>query len=178
MWKSLVATFVFCLVLLTPTIQAQIVTTVDVDLGNDLVIVIGSGFGPASQVFMGAPNGALDQLAVINSGPNFAVATLLTTDPGNYLVLLSPSFAAAYVTIAPPQNPNIITEDDPTRNTAVGVDTLSSNTGTNNTAMGMSSLLTNTTGADNSAMGLRWSSPDSVDSFGLGNQATSACFSS
>lgn len=150
MRKSLpvAATFVFCWVLLTATMQAQFITTAQADLDNELLIIIGSGFGPTSQVFMGEPNGTLDQLAVINSGPNFAVATLLTTDPGNYLVLLTPSLAAANVFVGPQGF------TDARHNTAFGGSALSNNTnGRDNTAVGRNSLGFNTDGQYNTAMG-------------------------
>ena len=149
MRKSLLwtTTFVFTLVLLTPATQAQIVTKVEVDLDNQRLVVIGAGFGPASQVFMGDEGGALDQLEVTNSSPNLAVATLQTTEPGNYLVLLAPSFAGGHVTIGP----RATTSAD---NTALGLNALVSNTtGIRNAAVGLDSLTSNTTGDGNAALG-------------------------
>ena len=85
----LTITFVACFVLLTPATQAQIlITKVQLDLGNQTLLAIGSNFGPSPGVFMGSDTGTLDQLNVTNSGVNFVVADLLTTAAGTYVVLV------------------------------------------------------------------------------------------
>ena len=78
------------LVLLTPFVQAQIlITTVQLDVGNQTLLAIGSNFGPSPDIFMGSDTGTLDQLNVTNSGANFVVADLLTTAAGTYVVLVA-----------------------------------------------------------------------------------------
>ena len=167
MRKSLLltTTFVFCLVLLTPAIQAQsLIFKIQLDLNAQTLLATGTNLGPNPTVFMGNAAGSVDQLNVTNSGANFVIADLLTTDPGTYVVLVvnGASVGFADVTIGPvgpegppgppgPDNPNIITEGS---NTALGVFALFSNTtGLNNTATGAGALQDNTTGDHNTATG-------------------------
>ena len=150
MRKSLAATFVFCLVLLTAAIQAQsLIFKVELDLDNQTLLATGSNFGLAPTVFMGNAAGGADPLNVTNSGANFVVADLLTTTPGTYVVLVvnGASVGFADVTIGPVG----FTEGD---NTGLGVGALVSNTtGFDNTATGRSALLSNTEGFRNTAVG-------------------------
>ena len=165
MRKSLlvVTTLVFALV--SSSIQAQsLISTVQLDLPNQIMVAIGSNLGPNPTVFMGAPTGALDQLNVTDSGPSFVVADLVTTTPGTYVVVVvnGPSVGFANVTIGPqgpegpagppgPDNPNIITEID---NTGLGVNALANNTtGLGNTATGGRALFLNSTGSRNTSIG-------------------------
>ena len=95
---------VFTWVLLTPVVQAQIIiTTVQLDLGNQTLLAIGSNFGPSPDIFMGSDTGTLDQLNVTNSGANFVVADLLTTAAGTYVVLVANGATVGFadVTIGP-----------------------------------------------------------------------------
>ena len=108
----LTTTFVLCSVLLTPAIQAQgLVFTVHLDLDAQTLLATGSNLGPAPTVVMGNAAGGVDLLNVTNSGASFVVADLLTTTPGNYLVLIvnGPSVGFADVTIGLRASPTALT---------------------------------------------------------------------
>lgn len=139
------------------------ITTVQFDLDNEIIVIIGSNLGPNPTVFMGSEAGLLDQLNVINSSTHFVIADLKTTAPGTYvlLVIKGTSVGFSNVSIGPPgeqgppgppgpDNPNIITED---RKTALGIGALVNNTtGQSNTAVGDSALALNTAGLNNTAL--------------------------
>ena len=150
MRKSFAATFVFCLVLLTPVIQAQsLIFKVELDLNNQTLLATGTNLGPNPTVFMGNAAGSVDPLNVTDSHTSFVVADLMTTAPGTYVVLVvnGASVGFADVTIGPVG----FTEGDIT---ALGMGALVSNTtGFDNTATGRSALLSNTEGFRNTATG-------------------------
>ena len=179
--RPLVAIFVYSLLLFTPAVPAQsLISTVQLDLNNLVLVAIGSNLGPNPSVLMGAPTGALDPLNVTNSGPSFVVADLVTTAPGTYLVAVinGASVGFSHVTIGPqgeqgppgppgPNNPNIITEVE---NTALGVGALiSNNGGVGNTATGGRALLLNSSGSSNTALGV-----DALFNNTTGNENTAA----
>lgn len=110
MRKSLLlaATLIFGLIPLTSVVESQsLITKAPIDLNNEEILIIGSNLGPNPDVFMGAETGVLNQLNVTSSGPNFAVADLLTTVPGTYVVLVvnGPSVGFTNVTIGPNMDP-------------------------------------------------------------------------
>ena len=163
-----VCLFVFSWALWTPVVQAQsLITTAQVDADNESIVLIGSNLGPNPEVFMGNETGALDQLNVTNSGPNYVVADLLTTAPGTYVVLVinGPSAGFSNVTIGPRATTDSL-------NTALGIAALGLNTtGSENTAVGRSALLSNTEGNRNTAVG---GSALSGNTTGFNNTATGA----
>ena len=143
----------------------------DLDADPETLSLFGANFGSNPQVFIGN-EGALVELMVNFSTLTdaFIEAELGAIDPGTYSLVVSTGpnqiqMAAMDVTIGAvgpegPEgpsgtpNPNIITEDSPTFNTAIGVSALVSNTtGKQNTAVGSRALLNNTTGTGNTASG-------------------------
>ena len=152
MLKSLLLTitFVFCLVLLTPVVEAQsLIFKVQLDLNARTLLATGTNLGPNPTVFMGNAAGSVDPLNVTDSDTSFVVADLMTTAPGTYVVLVvnGASVGFADVTIGPVG----FTEGDIT---ALGMGALVNNTtGFDNTAVGRSALRLNTTGDNNTASG-------------------------
>ncbi len=135
------------------------------------IFVFGTNFGPSPQVFIGNDMGTLDPLVVISSTNTFIEAELVSIDPATCPLVVSNGPSTQHLSemdvtigavgpegpVGPPgtPNPNIITEDSPTFNTAIGVSALvNTTTGGGNTASGTNALRRNTTGNNNTASGL------------------------
>ena len=142
---------------------SPVITKAVPDLDAGTLSISGNNFGPSAQVFIGTDLGTLVDEGVLSLSETFIEVTLTATNPGTYLLVVTngngkSKMVAMDLTISaevPEPNLNIITEDTPTFNTAIGVDALvNNNTGTSNTASGGKALFNNSTGTQNTATGI------------------------